>query len=175
MRRPLAIVAGALLLLATGAAAMEPPPPNPRNAGPRPEASDVAAPPTSPRDEEASAGLRAFPPPAPGVSLPPPNPRRGLAAVASALPPQDEPAVAVPGVRLPPARPSRIPAPTGHGLMLIGIYGSEDRPRALLRLPSGAVHRAAVGQTVAGVTVMRISKGVVSVRAGSRESTLTMP
>lgn len=166
MRRALAVAAGALLLLATGAAAMEPPPPNPLKAADEAPRADAPAP----------AATRDFPSPAPGAAPPPPNPRRGLAAVASALPPQDEaPVASVPGLRPPPPRPSRIPGPGGRGLMLLGIYGDHDRPRALIRLPSGAVHRAAVGQSVAGATITRITRDGVFLRAGARETTLTMP
>lgn len=58
---------------------------------------------------------------------------------------------------------------------LIGVFGTETAPGALMRLPGGKIARVAVGDSVAGGTVLAIGKDqLVLSRLGS-QSVLKLP
>ncbi|WP_306733628.1 amidophosphoribosyltransferase [Marimonas arenosa] len=61
------------------------------------------------------------------------------------------------------------------GLILLGTFGSESRPGAILRLPDGDTRRVTTGDTVGDMTVQAISDGKVVIETSGRVSTLVSP
>lgn len=59
--------------------------------------------------------------------------------------------------------------------LLLGTFGSEDSPAALLRLPSGHTQRAVVGDDTPAGRVTAIAPGAVHVTNGHRAKVLTVP
>ena len=60
-------------------------------------------------------------------------------------------------------------------ISLIGIYGTESKRRALIRLASGRYQRVTVGDSVAGWQVAAISKDAIRLVKGGRDAILKMP
>lgn len=60
-------------------------------------------------------------------------------------------------------------------LALIGTFGSEATPGAMVRLASGRTRRVAVGDRLDGGRVLAIGEGRVIYRKGARDITLQMP
>lgn len=58
---------------------------------------------------------------------------------------------------------------------LIGIYGTESRRRALIRLASGRYERVTVGDTFSGYKVAAIGNDAIRLVKGGRELVLRMP
>jgi len=58
---------------------------------------------------------------------------------------------------------------------LIGTFGSESSPGALIRLPNGAVTRVKVGDVVKGQTVNAIDDSRVMLSRGGRDTVLSLP
>ncbi len=60
-------------------------------------------------------------------------------------------------------------------ISLIGIYGSEGKRRALVRLPSGRYERVTVGDSFSGWKVAAIGADAIRVVKGGKEAILRMP
>ncbi len=60
-------------------------------------------------------------------------------------------------------------------ISLIGVYGTETKRRALVRLSSGRYERVTVGDSVAGWQVSAISKDAIRIVRGGRDAILRMP
>ena len=60
-------------------------------------------------------------------------------------------------------------------LQLIGIMGTPEAPRALLRTSAGQIRHVAMGDTLPQGTVVAISDSAVILHGGAREWVLTMP
>ena len=65
---------------------------------------------------------------------------------------------------------ARLPA-----LALIGIFGSEATPAALIRNKDGSFQRVIVGDSIAGRQVAAIGKDRVILSRGTKTQTLTLP
>ena len=61
------------------------------------------------------------------------------------------------------------------GLILLGTFGSEDDPSAMLRLPGGQVETVSRGDRVNGSAVKGIEPGVVLLSRGGTLRRLTLP
>ena len=105
--------------------------------------------------------------PRPETSLRPQARPADLAARAAALP-EGQPQVvrleATRRVQYDPTRPR-----------LIGIFGREDAPNALLRLPSGLMRRVARGDRIGAATVAAIDAEAVILVQGGRTERIAMP
>ncbi|MGM0586552.1 MAG: amidophosphoribosyltransferase [Pseudomonadota bacterium] len=60
-------------------------------------------------------------------------------------------------------------------MILLGVFGSDAAPRALVRLPSGEVRRVAAGQTVGGWRVEAVGPDFVSLRSSGAARRLRLP
>lgn len=69
---------------------------------------------------------------------------------------------------------SRGTLPRGR-TVLIGTFGSEDSPGALLRGPSGRVQRVELGDDALGGKVTAIGNGAIAIASGSRTKVLHLP
>ncbi|APE43895.1 pilus assembly protein PilZ [Sulfitobacter alexandrii] len=58
---------------------------------------------------------------------------------------------------------------------LIGIFGSETAPGALVRTPNGRITRVGLGDTVAGGTVAAIGEGQLVLNVRGRAKALKLP
>ncbi len=65
---------------------------------------------------------------------------------------------------------ARLPA-----LALLGVFGSDESPSALLRQPDGTTLRVTTGDAVDRKTVVAIAPDRVILQQGSRTRTLTLP
>lgn len=78
------------------------------------------------------------------------------------------PATAADLATLPEALPLR-------GLQLIGIAGTQDAPRALLRSPNGKIETVGIGDTVRRRTVVAIDADAILLSSSHGTETLHMP
>lgn len=62
-----------------------------------------------------------------------------------------------------------------RGLMLLGIFGSVDTPKAMIRQTSGRIHTVSVGDQLSGRTVQAIGDDSVYLRRASSLYQLRMP
>ena len=60
-------------------------------------------------------------------------------------------------------------------LALIGVFGSQTAPAALIRDRKGTVQRVIIGDQVANQTVTAIAEDRVILARGGKTSTLTLP
>ena len=60
-------------------------------------------------------------------------------------------------------------------LALIGVFGSQTGPAALIRDRKGTVQRVIIGDQVANQTVTAIAEDRVILARGGKTSTLTLP
>lgn len=61
------------------------------------------------------------------------------------------------------------------GPMLIGVFGKEDSPKALIRLPSGKVHEVTRGDRLGTDMVLAIAADEVILKGGSATTRLSLP
>lgn len=61
------------------------------------------------------------------------------------------------------------------GLTLIGTFGTETEPGALLRTSGGRIHRVTPGDSVGGRRIAAIGVGEVVLESGGRSERLEMP
>ena len=62
-----------------------------------------------------------------------------------------------------------------NDIILLGTFGKETAPAALLRLPSGETRRVEAGDTVAGLTVIAVNPGSVVIDAAGNTTLLVPP
>ena len=62
-----------------------------------------------------------------------------------------------------------------NGLILLGTFGSDARPGALLRLPNGKTQRVEPGDSLGDSTVLAVASGSVVVKSAGRTMTLKQP
>lgn len=67
------------------------------------------------------------------------------------------------------------PAPVSRSLMLLGTFGTEDAPRALIRLAAGEIATIKPGDQIGRDVVAGITTGTVALLRGTRTRTLTLP
>ncbi len=179
--------AGAIADALAEAVAQRQEPAAPADDGPRREAEAAAA---------AAAAASALAAIVPQVAPAPTNP----AAVARSIRPTTRPAtVERRATQQPAAQPVRVAqaaavvrpsGPTGgsvaarateanvlrlNQINLIGVYGSANSRRALIRLPSGRFQKVKVGDRVDGGQVRAIGDNLLQYQKGSRVFTLQMP
>lgn len=63
----------------------------------------------------------------------------------------------------------------GNGPLLLGVFGSESAPEALIRLPGGKTETVAVGDSVAGQKVMAIDETRIALARGGKARWLELP
>jgi hypothetical protein len=61
------------------------------------------------------------------------------------------------------------------GLALIGIFGSDSAPGALIRERNGTISRVGVGDRAGGAVVSAISDKAIVLTRGGRNSVLKLP
>lgn len=80
--------------------------------------------------------------------------------------PQTEPEkIATVAVKLPPK----------NALMLIGIFGKEDAPQALIRTPSGKIEQVTKGSRIANYPVLAVTAEAVTLQVSGQARQLTLP
>ena len=62
-----------------------------------------------------------------------------------------------------------------NDLTLLGVFGRDDAPEALLRLPNGQVEKVSRGSKIGGQTVIAIDETRVALSRGGRARWLEMP
>ncbi len=62
-----------------------------------------------------------------------------------------------------------------NGLILLGTFGSDARPGALLRLPNGKTQRVEPGDSLGDSTVLAVASGSVVVKSAGQTMTLKQP
>ncbi len=61
------------------------------------------------------------------------------------------------------------------GLILLGTFGSDGAPSALLRLPSGGTATVTTGDRLRGARVTQIAPGVIILTRNGRQRQLRVP
>ncbi|MBN9889789.1 amidophosphoribosyltransferase [Salipiger abyssi] len=67
---------------------------------------------------------------------------------------------------------ARIP---NRGPLLLGTFGKDSAPEALVRLPGGRTETVSVGDSVAGLRVVAIDTGRIALARGSKAAWLELP
>lgn len=113
---------------------------------------------------------------APGVAARPrPAPRTAAASAAPAIgAADDEEAARARRIEAAATTVVEVVQPAEGGMVLLGVYTSRGRERALLRTPSGA-QRVELGDEVDGWEVIEITETGVELTSGERRRSLTMP
>ncbi|MBV2360708.1 amidophosphoribosyltransferase [Thalassococcus sp. CAU 1522] len=62
-----------------------------------------------------------------------------------------------------------------RGLILLGTFGKDSAPQALVRLPDGATRAIAVGDAVNGKIVLAIETGRLALRVGDMAEWMEPP
>ncbi|WP_121629901.1 hypothetical protein [Tropicibacter alexandrii] len=69
----------------------------------------------------------------------------------------------------------QVKLPPDNALLLIGIFGREDAPHALIRMPSGKIARVEKGSRVASYPVLAITAEAVTLNVSGQARKLTLP
>ncbi|CUH76993.1 amidophosphoribosyltransferase [Tropicibacter naphthalenivorans] len=69
----------------------------------------------------------------------------------------------------------QVPLPPRNGLLLLGTFGTDSAPRALIRLPGGKIDEVSKGDKVGGHQVLAIEAAAVVLNVGGTATRLAMP
>ncbi len=64
---------------------------------------------------------------------------------------------------------------SSRGIVLLGVFGKESAPGALLRVPGGRIEKVGVGSRVGSHRVVAIDDSRVALSQGGRAEWLTLP
>ncbi|GGG60695.1 hypothetical protein GCM10011415_03340 [Salipiger pallidus] len=62
-----------------------------------------------------------------------------------------------------------------RGIVLLGIYGSEEAPSVLFRTPGGKTGSARIGERIAGLRIVAVDDGRVALANGKTAHWVSVP